>query len=147
MNPEERLLVVQEHLSVKFYIILLGAFIRMFCPERMDVIDRNRTLVDLYFVLCRGYFYHFFLPVFIFLLFHLGFLMDPFYNNVILFQVSLIDRLIFLLRIGFGQENFHRHERAVLLQNFSYTILICKFQAVIIQEKSNFRSDSFFISV
>ena len=37
MDPEQRLLVVQKYFAVKFLVILIGALVWMFRPERMDV--------------------------------------------------------------------------------------------------------------
>ena len=67
--------------------------------------------------------------------------MDMLNNDIILAKVSLIDGLVFLRRISFGQENLYWHERAVFLKNFSHSIFICKFQAVFVQEQSDFCTD------
>ena len=54
-------------------------------------------------------------------------------DYIIFFQIRLIDGLILRFRIFLGKEDLNRHEGTVFLDDFSYTVLIGKFQAVFIQ--------------
>ena len=104
----------------------------MLCPQRLGVVHRNRTLVDLHPVSGRRYFHHLLLPVLVLLLLHLCILVDVLYDHIIVPKVRLIDGLILLLGIGLLKEDLHRHEGAVLLQHFTHFVLVGKLQAVLI---------------
>src|SRR5699024_2454351 len=132
MDPEQWLLIIQENLAVKFLIILIAALIRMFCPQWMDIADGYRTLLDLYLLLGRFYFYHLFFAVFIFFFFHFSVFMNMLDHYIVILQIRFVDGLILWFRIFFGQENLYRHKGAVFLQYFSDTVFIGKLQAVII---------------
>ena len=127
MNPEQRLLIVFKYLTVEVNILFLGAFIRMLGPERMCIIQGNRSLLDLEL----GYFLSraFFLTRLIFFY--------CLYNNIVILLVFRIDCLKFLRRISLLQINRIWHERAVLLDDFSCLVFVTKLQTVFVQEQSN----------
>ena len=52
MDPEKRLLVIIEDRSVKFLIVLILTLGRLSDPQRIGIVDRNRTLFDLNLILC-----------------------------------------------------------------------------------------------
>ena len=47
MNPEQRLLIILEHLAVKFQILFPGAFVGMLRPERLCLVEQFGTLLNL----------------------------------------------------------------------------------------------------
>ena len=55
----------------------------MLHPERINITDRNRTFIDLYFILCRRNFNNFLFTFIIFFFFCLCFLMNMFNNYII----------------------------------------------------------------
>ena len=120
MDPEQRLLVIQEHVPVEFFILLFRALRRLFGPQRMCVADADRTASDL----------HLLLVVFF----------DVFKDNIIVAQVSLVDRLFAGIRILFGEENLHRHEGAVFFEHFAHAVLIGKLQTLLIQMQCDRRA-------
>ena len=63
-----------------------------------------------------------------------------FNNYIILTEICLIDSLILLLCICFGKIDVYRHERTVLLDHFTHTVLIGKLQALLIKEKCDLSS-------
>ena len=67
--------------------------------------------------------------------------MDPLYDDVILTQIRLVDCFIFLLGFGVGQVNVYRHERAVLCDDFTHPVFICKLQTVLREEKGDLGAD------
>ena len=126
MDPEQGLFVILENLAVKFYIIFLAALAGVLCPKRMDVIHQGRTFFDFqqYRLL--------FLLFIIFLLLRL----DGFQNLIRIQLLVLVDSLGF--RCVFpGQENFHRHERTIFLNDFGSLVLIAELQAVLIEEQGD----------
>ena len=126
MNPEQWLLIVQEYFSIKFNIIFFATFVRVLCPERMNVVDRNRALLDFDFLFRRRDFYHLFFTLLVFFFFRLGIFVNVLYDNVRIFQFTLVNSLIFDWGIGLFQINLHRHERTVFLQNFSCPVFVRK---------------------
>ena len=117
MDPEQGLFVILENLAVKLYIIFLAALAGVLCPKRMDVIHQGRTFFDFqpYRLL--------FLLFIIFLLLRL----DGFQNLIRIQLLVLVD----------GQENFHRHERTIFLNDFGSLVLIAELQAVLIEEQGD----------
>ena len=140
MNPEQRLLVVLEHLSVKFLILLLGTVIGVLHPKRRGIADGNRTLVNLCLILGGADFHRLLGAVLVFLLLGLGLLGEFLYHHVIIPDILRIDGLKLLLRIGLGQENLHRHKGAILVQHFPHPVFIGKLQAILRQIQSDFRT-------
>ena len=45
MDPEQRLFVILEYLTVKFQILFLRTLVRMLRPERMGLVEQLRTLL------------------------------------------------------------------------------------------------------
>ena len=132
MNPEQRLFVIVEYFTVEFLIVLLTALIRMFCPQRMSFIDRNRTFYDFQFFCPRRNFYDFFFTVFVFLLFCLCLFDDRFNDSIRIQFFFRKNSLILSLCILIYEINFCRHERAIFCQNFFCTVLVGKLQAIFI---------------
>ena len=147
MDPEKRLFVVHKYFSVELQIIFLRAFVWMFRPERLRIVQCNRALVDLYLLFGRRYFNHLLLTVLIFLLFHLGFFVNMLYHHVIIAKIRLVNSLIFLFGIRLGYINRNRHKGTVFLQYFSCPVFISKFQTVFIQEQGYLRTHAFFASI
>ena len=56
-------------------------------------------------------------------------------------QIGFVDRLVFLLRLGIGQIDVYRHERAVLRDDFTHPVLICKLQTVLGEEEGDLGAD------
>ena len=137
MDPEQWLLVIQKYLTVKFQIFFICAVIWMSGPKRMGITDRNRAFLDLCLFLCRRYFYYLFFPIFIFLFFCLGFFVNIFYYLIGIQNLFLENGLILRLCICVSQENLSRHERTILLQHFTCTVFIGKFQTLFIQKQRN----------
>ena len=146
MNPEQRLLVIQEYVAVEFLVLLVGAFAWLFGPQRMDIADGNRTFLDFHLVFGgRNLNLLFFaLVVFLFLVFGVG--------------VNMLNDLIVFLQIGFrnnlrlrggslfGQEDLYRHKGAVFFQRLADLVLVCVLQAVLVQMKRDGGSDFFAVS-
>ena len=141
MDPEQRLTVIIEHLAVEGLVFFIRAVVGMLAPERLCVRDADRTFVDLDAVSGRSDLNSLLLTVFIFLLFCLRIFMDTFDNHIRILQFALIDRLIFLRRIGLLQEDLDRHEAAVALQNLTHPVFVGKLKAVLIEMQGDRRTD------
>ena len=99
VDPEQGLLVIHKHLPVEGNIFIFRTFARVLCPQRMGIVDRNRTFYDL------GLFLR--LALFPFLR-----LFGDVLNYFICIQhVRLVDSLVLRLGIGTGQIDLDRHER------------------------------------
>ena len=147
MDPEQRLFIIQEYFTVKSLIFLVRALIGMLHPERMRIAERNRAFIDLNAVSCRGNLHRLLLSLVVFSFFCFGILMDMLYNNIVIPEIGFVYRLIFLLCVFSGKINIHRHKGTVLLDHFTHPVFIAEFQALIIQEQSDLRTDCSFISV
>ena len=73
--------------------------------------------------------------------------MDVLYDHVILFQISLVDGLILLLRVCLTKEDLYRHKRTVLLKHFPDTVFVGEFNTVLIQKQGDLRSYAILISL
>ena len=147
MNPEQRLTIIVEHLTVESLILFLSTVVRMLRPQRMNVGNTHRPFVDLHPVTRRCNLNRLLLPVLILLLFGFRILMDTLHDNVRVLQVTLIDGFIFLGRICLLKEDLNGHEAAVALQNFAHAVFIRKFQAVLVQMERDGCSDFAALSI
>ena len=147
MDPEQRLLVIHEYLTVKFLIFLFGAVIGMFGPQGMGIAQGNRAFIDLHAVSGRRYFHNFLVAVFILFFFCFSVLMNVFYHHIILAQLSFINGLIFLRGICFGEKDLCGHERTIFFQHLTHAVLIGKFKTVFIQVQGNFCTDGIFCAL
>jgi len=132
MNPEQRLLEIQEYLPVKFLILLLGTLIGVLVPERMGIVYCRRPAYDFIFFFCRGDLNHFFGSIFLFLL--LGFCLfhDCLHNRILFRQLFLLNCLVPGLGSLITHIDFHRHKSAVLFKNLFGPVLIGKLRAVVV---------------
>ena len=147
MDPEQGLAVIVEYFAVKFLVVFIAALVRVFCPERLSVTQGNRTLVDFYLIFLRGNLYLFLGAVFLFFFLVFCIFVDMLYDNIVIAQILLIDGFIFLRRVCFGEEDFHRHEGAVFFNDFSYTVFVGELQAVFVQIQGDLCSDGRSVSV
>ena len=123
MDPEQRLFVILEYLTVKFQILFLRTLVRMLRPERMGLVEQLRTLLDLELLLV------------LFLL-----LLDLLHY---LIRIQLLvgrDRLC-VRSICLGQIDLCRHKGTVFLDNLSGLILIAELQAVFIDQQRDLCTD------
>ena len=108
MDPKQRFPVILKYFAVKRLIIFFGALIRMLCPKRRRIADRNRTLhnlclFDRLFLLLASILFR--AVALVFRLFH-----DLLDHRILFSHFLTRDRLIFGLRIFICQENLYRHE-------------------------------------
>ena len=61
--------------------------------------------------------------------------------------VSSVDGLVFRLGICLAKVDLGRHERAVFLDHFACTVLVCKFETVLVQMKRDLCTDRCFGAV
>ena len=146
MNPEQRLLVIQEYVAVEFLVLLVGALAGLPGPQRMNIADGNRTFLDFYLV-PGGRNLNlllFSLVVFLFLVFGVG--VDMLNDFVVFPQIGFRNNLRFRGGSLFGQEDLYRHKGTVFFQRLAYLVLVCVLQAVLVQMKGNGGSDFFAVS-
>ena len=137
MDPEQRLAIIVENLAVESLVFVLGTVIRMLCPQRVNIGNAHRPFVDLYAVARRRDLNRLLAAVSVVLLFRLRVLMDPLDHNIGVLEITLINRLEFLRRIGLLQEDFNRHEAAVTLQHLAHAVFIRELKAVFVQMQGN----------
>ena len=108
MDPEQRLLVIVECLSVEFKILILSTVIRSLGPKRMYIIKKLWTTTDLELLFFR--LLVFFLLVFFLLVIRRLSLFLDFFNYYV--TVKLLRFLNNLCSIFFclGKVDFVRHE-------------------------------------
>ena len=141
MDPEQRLPVVIEYLAVEILVLIIGALTWCLLPERMDIGDGNRALVDLYHVLRRLDLDRLLAALSVILFTSHRIMMNRPDDNVVLLHLVRLHFLVFLRRILLAQEDFNRHEAAVALQHLTHAIFIGKFQIVLIQMKGHAGTD------
>ena len=141
MNPEERLLVVCKDFAVELNILLLGALIWMFCPQRMNLIQRYRTFPDLeLWHLLLGRFCAVLSRDFLLLL-------KLFYNDIILSLLLRIDGFKLLRCICLLKINLIRHEGAVFFDDLSCLVLIAELKTVLVEKQCNLCTNCGSVSV
>ena len=124
MNPEQGLLIVLKHLTVKVLIILLTALIGMLCPKRLSFVQQLRALFD--FQLNRLFLF------FSLFLFRLNSL-----NDFICIQLFAFQNYLRLCSFCLRQINFSRHKGTVFLNHFSGLIQITEFQHIFVHKKGD----------
>ena len=143
MNPEQRLLIIKEYMPVELFVFLIRTFRRLLRPERMNVIDRNRTLFDFRLFLFRLCLNRLLCAVLIFLFFCLCRNSDPLNDLVILTQIRFVNCLVLRLGICLRQEDFVWHKCTVLFQNAAHAVLVGILQAILVQVQGYHRADFF----
>ena len=145
-----------EYLAVELQILLLGAVVGMFCPQRRGLVQELRALLNLqldgfrlflFFVLfflvrflrCvrlfRGILFFLFL-LFLLRLIVLFLRLDHLQDFIVLALLVLPDDLG-LCGVGLGEIDFRGHERAVLLQHLPGLVLVAELQAVLVEEQGD----------
>ena len=145
-----------EYLAVELQILLLGAVVGMFCPQRRGLVQELRALLNLqldgfrlflFFVLfflvrflrCvrlfRGILFFLFL-LFLLRLIVLFLRLDHLQDFIVLALLVLPDNLG-LCGVGLGQVNLRGHEGAVLLQHLPGLVLVAELQAVLVEEQGD----------
>ena len=126
MDPEERLLVIVEHLAVEISVLVILALSRASCPQRISVVDRSNF---------RGFLR---LGSFLALLrCFLSRLLIPLYAALLGFFLTLFRAFARILKI-----NRNRHEGTIFLKHFTDLIFIAEFIAVVREEQSDFCTDT-----
>ena len=138
MDPEERLLVIHEDFPVEVLVLLFGAVIGMFGPERMDLIDRLGTFI--FFILVVLIILIFFVfPVIVqFDVLVAFFFFSRSFRGFVILLRHIHDLgdifLCFFLLLGLIREiDLNRHEGTVLVQHVASPVLITEFITVLIQ--------------
>ena len=141
MDPEQGLAVIIEHLAVEILVLVIGALTWCLLPERMDIGDGNRALVDLYHVLRRLDLDRLLAALSVILFTSHRIMMNRPDDNVVLLHLVRLHFLVFLRRILLAQEDLNRHEAAVPLQHLTHAVFIRKFKIVLIQMKRHAGAD------
>ena len=140
MNPEQRLLVIQEYMAVKFLVLLICALTGLLCPQWMRITDGYRPLLNLYLIFLRAGLDLFGLALIILLLLVLRVLMDMLNDNIGILEILFIDDLCLRLFCLVLEIDFYRHEGAVFLQSLTHLVLIGEFQTILCQMQRDCRS-------
>ena len=132
MDPEQRLLIIMENLSVKFNIIILLAFAGILRPQRMNIVHQNGTLFNFQADGFRLFLFLFALfSILIFFLLFLLLRLDGLQNHIRIQLLILVDGLG-LRRILSGQPDLYGHEGAVFLNDLFRLVLIAELETVLI---------------
>ena len=142
MDPEQGLPVIVEDLAVKLFILFFRAVRRGLGPERMRIIDLDRTAADLETLLLRLCLYSLFALLLCGLSLFLR--LDHLDDHIFRPALGLFDGLGHL-GIMLGQIDLHGHKGAVFLNDFLRAVIIGKLHAVLGQVQSDCRADLLFV--
>ena len=136
MDPEQRLLIVAEYLMIEVDILFLRALGWCLTPERMRIVQKLRTLLDLQLRRCLR-------------LLAIGILLDLLRD--LLYDDITVLLLIRLDGFGFLRElrdiDLDRHEGAVLLDDLTHLPLVIVLETVIVQMEGDGGTDGLLVAV